>query len=168
MIEFRIASIKDLDLLLYWDTKQHMIDCDPDDDWDWEIELKRAPDWRQQLVAELDGVPIGVIQIIDPYLEETHYWVDVDQFIRAIDIWIGEETNLNKGYGTQMMHLAIDKCFSNPKVNSILIDPLITNTKAHRFYERLGFEFLEERTFDVSTCYVYELKRSHYTIISNL
>jgi aminoglycoside 6'-N-acetyltransferase len=47
MIEFRIASIKDLDLLLYWDTKQHMIDSDPDDDWDWEIELKRAPDWRQ-------------------------------------------------------------------------------------------------------------------------
>ncbi len=159
MIKLRPATIEDLALLKYWDTKQHVIDCDPDDDWNWENELPRNPDWREQLIAELNNEPIGMVQIIDPHAEETHYWGNVARNKRAIDIWIGEEENLNKGYGTIMMRLAIDRCFDNPKVNGILIDPLKSNTKSHRFYQRLGFEFLEERRFDDSVCFVYELKR---------
>lgn len=162
MIILRPASINDLELLKYWDTKQHVIDCDPEDDWNWEIELNRNPEWREQLVAELDQDPIGFVQIIDPYLEETHYWGDVEPNKRAIDIWIGEESNLNKGYGTIMMELAIQRCFKNPFIDGILIDPLKSNSKAHRFYEGLGFEFVEERAFDETACYVYELKRSQY------
>ena len=162
MISLRSATIHDLELLKYWDTKQHVIDCDPDDDWNWETELQHTPVWREQLVAELDGRSIGFIQIIDPYLEETHYWGKVAPNKRAIDIWIGEETDLNKGYGTQMMKLAIQRCFEVPDVDGILIDPLKTNTKAHRFYERLGFEFVEERDFDATSCFVFELKRKIY------
>jgi aminoglycoside 6'-N-acetyltransferase len=159
VIKLRPATINDLELVKYWDTKQHVIDCDPDDEWNWEIELGRAPEWREQLIAELKEVPIGFIQIIDPYMEETHYWGKVEQNKRAIDIWIGEETNLNQGYGTIMMELTIQRCFENPKIDGILIDPLKTNNKAHRFYERLGFEFIEEREFDKTACYIFELKR---------
>lgn len=159
MIKLRPATIEDLDILRYWDTKQHVIDCDPDDDWNWEIELNRMPDWREQLIAELDEVPIGMIQIIDPYLEETHYWGVVAQNKRAIDIWIGEEENLNKGYGTEMMSLAIERCFKDPDIDGILKDPIKSNTKAHRFYERIGFVFIEQRIFDDVLCYIYELNR---------
>jgi len=159
VIKLRPATIKDLELVKYWDTKQHVIDSDPDDDWNWEIELNRNPEWREQLIAESNGEAIGFIQIIDPYLEETHYWKDVPQNKRAIDIWIGEESNLNKGYGTTMMELAIQRCFQNTTVNGILIDPLKSNVKAHRFYERLGFEFVKEVEFDGIACFVYELKR---------
>ncbi|MEQ9265992.1 MAG: GNAT family N-acetyltransferase [Balneolaceae bacterium] len=161
MIKLRLASIDDLELVKYWDTKQHVIDCDPDEEWNWESELNQNPEWREQLIAELNEEPIGFIQIIDPYLEETHYWKDVLPNKRAIDIWIGEETNLNKGYGTTMMELAIQRCFQNPKVDGILIDPLKSNVKAHRFYKRLGFEFIEERKFDDTMCYVFELKREN-------
>jgi aminoglycoside 6'-N-acetyltransferase len=164
MIHLRPATINDLDLLQYWDTRQHVIDCDPDDDWTWEEELKRNPEWREQLVAELDGKAIGFVQIIDPYLEDSHYWGNVPPNKRAIDIWIGEADYLNKGYGSQMMQLAIEKCFRDPAITSILIDPLKSNTKAHRFYERLGFQFVEERTFDTSICYVYELSREQASI----
>ena len=159
MIQLRTATINDLDLVKYWDTKQHVIDCDPDDEWNWAIELKRNPVWREQLIAELNGEPIGFIQIIDPFLEETHYWGEVKLNKKAIDIWIGEEDNLNKGYGTKMMELAIDRCFKDKTINGILIDPLKSNVKAQRFYEKLGFEFIEEREFDSTTCIVYELKR---------
>ena len=159
MITLRTATLHDLKWVKYWDTKQHVIDCDPDDEWNWERELGRNPAWREQLVAERNGEPIGFVQIIDPYREETHYWGDVKPNKRAIDIWIGEETNLNKGYGTLMMKLAIQRCFENPEIDGILIDPLKSNTKAHRFYERLGFEFIEERVFDETACYIYELKR---------
>ncbi|SHN34673.1 aminoglycoside 6'-N-acetyltransferase [Cyclobacterium lianum] len=159
MIALREASVSDLGLLKLWDTKPHVIDCDPDDDWNWEFELTRSPHWREQLMAELDGQPIGFIQIIDPQREETHYWGDIDGNKRAIDIWIGEEEHLNKGYGTSMMELAIERCFRSKEVEGILVDPLKSNTKAHRFYERLGFEFVEERKFGSSVCFIYELKR---------
>ena len=158
-MKLRPASINDLELLKYWDTKQHVIDCDPDDDWIWEIELSRNPVWREQLVAELEDRAIGFIQIIDPYKEETKYWGTVGRHKRAIDIWIGEETDLNKGYGTKMMELVIKRCFYESDINGILIDPLKTNLKAHRFYKRLGFEFIKEREFDGNTCLVFELKK---------
>lgn len=160
MITLRPATLNDLQLLQYWDTQPHVIDSDPDDDWNWAIELPRNPNWREQLIAELHHQPIGFVQIIDPYHEETHYWGDVEPHKRAIDIWIGEEQHLGKGYGTQMMQLAITRCFQQPEVTGILIDPLKTNTRAHRFYERLGFVFLEERDFYGKPCFVYELKRA--------
>ena len=162
MIELRRATIADLELIQYWDTQQHVIDCDPDDDWDWETELPKDPDWRQQLIAELDKRPIGFIQIIDPLEEETHYWGDVEPNKRAIDIWIGEAHDLNKGYGTKMMKLAIEMCFSEPHVDAILIDPLKSNTKAHNFYKKLGFKFVMEREFNGTLCFVFELKRGDW------
>lgn len=162
MITLRPATIDDLDTLNYWDTQQHVIDSDPDDEWNWETELLRSPEWRAQLVAELDKTPIGFVQIIDPYLEETHYWGTIAPNKRAIDIWIGEEQYLKKGYGTTMMQLAIAQCFQPNEVTGILIDPLKSNTDAHRFYERLGFEFVEERLFDDTPCYVYELTRDKW------
>ncbi|WP_109301388.1 GNAT family N-acetyltransferase [Aquimarina sp. AU474] len=167
-IKLRQATISDLELLKYWDTKQHVIDCDPDDyEWDWENELQRDPEWREQLIAELDARPIGFIQIIDPYIEETHYWGKVQQNKRALDIWIGEEKDLNKGLGTIMMQLTIERCFKEPNVDGILIDPLKTNTKAHRFYKRLGFEFIQEKDFNGTACFVFELKKATYKNLYN-
>ncbi len=66
MITLRPASIGDLELLRYWDAKQHVIDCDPDDDWNWEEELCRDPEWREQLVAELDGEPLAFCKSLIP------------------------------------------------------------------------------------------------------
>lgn len=166
-ITFRPASPKDLSLLRYWDTKQHVIDCDPDDDWNWEEELQRDPPWREQLMVELDGEPLGFVQIIDAHAEETHYWGEVGPDTKAIDIWIGEEFNLNKGYGTAMMQMAIDRCFHDMSTQKILIDPLKSNVKAHRFYERIGFVFMEERIFEGTECFVYLLERSQWSPIQN-
>jgi len=159
MITLRPATIADLTLLRHWDEQPHTVASDPNDDWNWEIELVRNPVWREQLIAELNSSPIGFIQIIDPALEETHYWREVSANLRAIDIWIGEAENLSKGYGTVIMNMAIKRCFDNNKVTSILIDPLVTNEKARRFYERLGFRFIENRKFDEDECAVYQLNR---------
>lgn len=121
--------------------------------------MKRNPTWREQLIAEIDGKPIGFIQIIDPALEDSHYWGDAAPNLRAIDIWIGEATHLNQGYGTQMMNAAIARCFADPSVTAILIDPLANNTRAHRFYERFGFQFVERRQFGQDDCFVFRLER---------
>lgn len=154
-IRLRSATINDLAILQHWDEQPHVVASDPNDDWNWEEELLSCPEWREHLIAELDGHPIGFIQIIDPLLEESHYWGDVPANLRAIDIWIGEETDIGKGYGTIMMQQAIDRCFINPEVTAILIDPLASNIKAHRFYERLGFRFVREQWFGEDHCFVY-------------
>lgn len=163
-IQLRPASIADLPTLQRWDEQPHVIASDPDGNWDWETELLRTPRWREQFMAELDGRPLGFVQIIDPALEETHYWGDVPQGLRAIDIWIGEADDLGKGYGTTMMLLAIRYCFKEPAVNAILIDPLATNIRAHRFYMRLGFRFAGQKRLgdDESDCFVFELKREDW------
>lgn len=108
-------------------------------------------------------MPIGFIQIIDPAREESRYWGDCPDGLRAIDIWIGEPAYLGKGFGTQMMTMAIDRCFENPSVQAILIDPLSGNTRARRFYERLGFRFVEDRRFGDDHCAVYQLDRLSWT-----
>ena len=159
VINLRAATSADLALLRYWDEQPHVIASDPNDDWGWEVELERTPDWREQLIAEIEGRPIGFVQIIDPAREDSHYWGDITADFRAIDIWIGEATDLGKGYGTKMMQLAIARCFADSSVTAILVDPLASNTRAHRFYERLGFQCVEHRRFGDDDCLVYRLNR---------
>lgn len=162
MIDLRPATCADLDLLRHWDEQPHVVESDPNDDWHWEVELNRTPDWREQLIAEIDASAIGFIQIIDPAREDSHYWGDVPANLRAIDIWIGEETDLGKGYGTKMMQLALTRCFADSAVTAVLIDPLANNTRAHRFYERCGFQFVELRRFGDDDCFVYRLNRADW------
>lgn len=159
MITLREATSKDLETLNHWDQQPHVIQSDPNDDWHWEIELQQKHPWRELLIAELYGTPIGFIQIIDPALEETHYWGEIASGYRAIDIWIGDSRELGKGFGTIMMQQALERCFSDPEVHSVLIDPLSSNTRAIRFYERLGFRYVEDRRFGDDDCKVYVFTR---------
>jgi aminoglycoside 6'-N-acetyltransferase len=158
-MELRPASLADLELLRRWDERPHVVASDPHDDWGWEAELGRRPDWREQLIAELDGRPIGFVQIIDPAREDSRYWGEAPAGLRAIDIWIGEEAELGKGYGTQIMRMAIARCFADPTVTAILVDPRADNVRSHRFYERLEFRFVERRRFNQDDCFVYRLER---------
>ncbi len=158
-VTLRLATPDDLDLLNRWDQQPHVIAGIASDDWAWSVELCRNPDWRDQLIAEVDGRPIGFVQIIDPAREETGYWGHVPENLRAIDIWIGEPDYLGQGYGTRIMQLAIDRCFAVPAVSAILIDPLVSNVRAIRFYERLGFRFVECRRFGDVDCAVHQLDR---------
>ena len=100
----------------------------------------------------------------DPAQEETRYWCDVAPNLRAIDIWIGEESDLGCGYGTEIMQLWLSRYFAKSEVTAVLIDPLISNTAAHRFYERLGFRRQQQRRFGPDDCYVYCLTRQNWAL----
>lgn len=161
-ITLRPAQPEDIELLRKWDEEPHNIAADPNDDWEWETELAETPPWREQLIAELDGRPIGFLQIIDPALEVTHYWGDCPPNLRALDIWLGDAQDLGYGYGTTMMQLALARIFADPNAQGVLIDPLEENVRARRFYERFGFQAVGPRTFGLDHCMVYELRREDY------
>lgn len=163
-IQLRLATISDLSILQLWDEQEHVIASDPNDDWNWEVELQKKPDWRAMYIAEKDKLPIGFVQIIDATKEETHYWGDVPEGTKAIDIWIGDTVHLGKGYGTTMMKIALNKCFEDCKTDVVLIDPLISNNDAIRFYKRLGFTLVGARTFGEDECIVYEMTRKNWEV----
>jgi aminoglycoside 6'-N-acetyltransferase len=169
-VRLRPAVLEDADVLAQWDREPHVIACSTDDP-DADIAFGGI-EWREELadqsavsfyrIAEVDGRPIGVMQICDPHLEPTHYWGDIEPNLRAMDIWIGPPEALNRGYGTRMMTLAIDDAFADPRVTGIVIDPLNSNTEARRFYQRLGFEIVGRRRFDEDDCLVHRLTRERW------
>ena len=162
-MHLRPATPNDLALLTHWDTQAHVIEADPNDDWQWATELSRNPYWRAQLIAQEDERPVGFVQILDPAHDEERYWGEgCPEGVRAIDIWIGEAEDLGKGYGTRIMELTLKACFSEAHVTTVWIDPLATNTRAIAFYKRLGFVFVEERHFGQDHCAVYHLERARW------
>jgi aminoglycoside 6'-N-acetyltransferase len=163
----RRATLTDVPVLERWDREPHVISATTDDpsaetafaDHDWRAEIPQQSELSEFLIAELDGRPIGAMQIIDPHLEPTHYWGEIEPNLRAIDIWIGDAADHGHGHGERMMRLAFQRCFADPAVTAILIDPLATNTRSHRFYQRIGFVPVGRRRFGDDDCLVHRLTR---------
>ena len=152
----------DVELVERWDEDPDVAASGGDDDgYDWPVELSRGEfPWREFLIAEEDGRPVGFVQLIDAREEESHYWgEDVATGAWAIDIWIGAPEDRGRGLGEEMMRLALSRCFDDHGATEVLIDPLASNERAIRFYERLGFEFVEARDFDDDHCLVYRYHR---------
>jgi aminoglycoside 6'-N-acetyltransferase len=169
-VTLRRATPADTAWLDLWDTDPGVIACSTDnahaaiafEDTDWAEELASQDEYSQYFLAELDGRPIGAMQICDPHLESSHYWGDIAPNLRAIDIWIGAPGDRGKGFGTKMMRLALDKCFADPAVTGIVIDPLASNERAHRFYRRMGFVAVGRRHFGSDDCLVHTLTRQDW------
>lgn len=159
VVVLRPAVAADVPLLELWDEDPDVAESGGDDDvFDWAWEVPRSVDWRDILVAEADGEAVGVVVLIDAAREETHYWGDdVEPGAWAIDIWIGEERHRSRGIGRQMMESALRRCFGTHAAPAVLIDPLTTNVRAVRFYERMGFVHVGPRRFGGDDCSVMRI-----------
>ena len=150
-LRLRVATVADVPTLERWDRAPHVIVGVTDDPAaqtafegiDWREEIEASSPVSFYLIAEalIEGSssPIGAMQVADPSLEPSHYWGDVEENLRVVDIWIGEVDAVNRGWGARMMRQVVAACFAEPDVRAILIDPLASNVAAQRFYERLGF-----------------------------
>jgi aminoglycoside 6'-N-acetyltransferase len=170
-VKLRPAIMADVPDLERWDAEPHVIAAVTDvsdavqafEGAYWPSELAMQSDVFQYYIAELDGRPIGAMLIIDPHLEPTHYWGEIEPNLRALDIWIGEADCLGKGHGSEMMRAALDLCFADSAVTAAIIDPLASNTRAHRFYQRLGFKAVERRILpENSDCLVHRMTREDW------
>jgi aminoglycoside 6'-N-acetyltransferase len=171
VLVLRPATLADVPTLKAWDEQPHVISATTDDPNAenafegivWEEEIEASSDLGRYYIAELDGRPIGAMQIIDPHLEPTHYWGEVAPNLRAVDIWIGDASHLGQGRGEEMMRQALALCFADPAVTAVIIDPLASNTRAHKFYQRIGFRPVGRRLFnEEDDCLVHELTRADW------
>lgn len=163
MITFRQATPDDIPMLARWAAAPHVRaalgeEAPPD----WDADLAQQNDWQEALIAETDGRPVGYFEIIDPAMEPSHYWGDVEQNLRAFDIWIGDADDLGKGYGAEMVRLGLDRCFAPTEITAVIIDPLVSNVRAIKFYKRFGFQHVGVQHFDGNDCAVMKLERKEW------
>ena len=176
-VRLRPATFADQALLERWDEDEDVMSSSGNDHRDtegvyadgyWTHELAIQSDVYQYFIAELSDAagsawrPIAALQIIDPHTEPTHYWGDIEPSLRAIDIWVGDAADRGHGFGELAMSAAIERCFGEPAVTAIIIDPLDANTRAHKFYQRLGFVPTHRQTFGDDDCLVHKLTRQDW------
>jgi aminoglycoside 6'-N-acetyltransferase len=130
----------------------------PGADWyDWPAELVRDVPWRELLIIEEEGRPIGFLQLADASEEETHYWGDIEPGTWSLDIWIGSPRDRGRGLGRKAMTEALGRAFDHHGARSVVIDPAVGNRRAIAFYEQLGFERVGVRRFDHDECLVMRM-----------
>ena len=162
VVELRRMHVDDVELLTAWDT-------DPDiaaalggagADWyDWHRELDRELNWRELLIVMDSGVPVGFVQLLDAYRDETGYWGDVLPGTWSLDIWIGSPADRGRGVGSKAMRAALERIFIRPEAEFVIVDPKVDNVRAIAFYLGLGFEQVEERTLDGDRCLIMRFDR---------
>lgn len=83
---------------------------------------------------------------------------DEPQGTYCIDLFIGEEDFIGKGYGTEIVKMFSRFLFEERGAMRIVIEPSIANKRAIRCYEKVGFKFIREEFDGVTNCYIMELK----------
>ncbi len=89
------------------------------------------PEKGQCFWITVDGEKIGQIN----YNE-----IDLAGKQVELDIIIGSEKNMGKGYGTDSLKILIKYLFDNFAINKIWIEPRANNSRAIKAYEKAGFK----------------------------
>ncbi len=97
--------------------------------------------WHGHII-EIDTLPIGYIH---------HYQVKKDRYTEyptipnnaiGIDFFIGEQSHIGKKLSAPVLGTYMDTVIKkqNPDVNTVIIDPAVTNTRAIHVYTKAGFK----------------------------
>lgn len=84
----------------------------------------------QFLIFTKEDVPVGSVYLRD---------IDMDFRKAEYGIFIGEETALSKGYGTEAAELMILYAFQELKLHKLTLRVLADNERARKSYEKAGF-----------------------------
>jgi len=154
-ITFRKITFDDVALFEKWSEKPHIRHT-----WPFEAYGSSA---REYILKKIEGdgydypffilvdeKPIGYIQYCDLFAYRNicqdlkGVFTNEPEGTYCIDLFIGEDCFLGKGYGTQIMQEFSDMLFSKHEVKRIVIDPWVENERAIRCYEKIGFKYVRE------------------------
>jgi aminoglycoside 6'-N-acetyltransferase len=106
------------------------------------------PESIPNFIVSSNGNPMGYIQLYslahslpDGVKDYTHpLFTDfTPDHMAGIDLFIAEEKDLRKGYGTLVLENFIDN-YVKGKFDMLIVDPVKTNKHAIHFFERNGFK----------------------------
>ncbi|MGN0377040.1 MAG: UDP-4-amino-4,6-dideoxy-N-acetyl-beta-L-altrosamine N-acetyltransferase [Suilimivivens sp.] len=84
----------------------------------------------QFIICTEDDKPVGSVYLRD---------IDTNHRKAEYGIFIGEESALSRGYGTQAAKLMIRYAFDELKLHKLMLRVLAGNERARRSYEKAGF-----------------------------
>jgi|GEM_PF-555178 len=97
-------------------------------------------------IIYLDNKPLGFIQACDLYAYRTicpnpkGVFCHEEPGTFCLDLFIAEESYLNRGYGTKIVKAFVQKLRDDFQAKKILIDPSLENKRAIRCYEKSSFQ----------------------------
>ncbi len=152
---FRPLSRADLPLLHEWLNRPHVAER-----WEGTVSFEHveatygaalASAVIRQLLACLDGVPVGYVQVYHLLGADPEWWTDeTDPGARGIDQFLANAEQLGRGLGSAMIRQFVALIFrEDPAVTTIQADPAPENERARFAYEKAGFQRVgETRTPD--------------------
>jgi aminoglycoside 6'-N-acetyltransferase len=95
-------------------------------------------------IIMIDGIDVGYIQTYyySDYESEYFELLEADKYSAGVDLFIGHEDYIYKGYGVHVIRAFIEQyVFSEPKTVNVIITPEPDNAAAIKVYERVGFRW---------------------------
>jgi RimJ/RimL family protein N-acetyltransferase len=145
--EFRLAKPEDKAMIEDWVHRPHIREWlhgeGLDNTLSSLLEFFAGRSFFQHWIAYEHGIPFGYLltSTVDPG-EEVFSAIEFagDKAI-SLDVFICEPDYLGKGYGTEMITQFIRSQI--PNISDVLIDPEVSNSRAVRAYEKVGFRIIE-------------------------
>ena len=98
------------------------------------FERKQRPD-RVELEAMMAGRPIGHVQLKN---------IDTAKRECELGVTMQNESFKGKGYGTQIVKLALEYAFGELKMDAVWAGTVLRNTRSQHVLEKAGFRYVRE------------------------
>lgn len=136
-----LVSSQHLELVREWVNAPHVLQWWPDfAEQLTELEHDESDGESQAYIALMNGEPLAFLQTWQPTRGTDYPWQhELDESARGIDLFIGEEAKLSKGYGSRLVRF-VAVGLKSQGASRVLIDPSVNNACAIRCYEKAGFK----------------------------
>jgi aminoglycoside 6'-N-acetyltransferase len=88
-------------------------------------------------ILEHNDTPVGYMQYYP--VSTGGYGIEAVEGVFGVDLFIGEPTLWDRGIGTRALKMLVRHMFSTLDAARVVIDPVVTNERAIRCYEKSGF-----------------------------
>ena len=155
-ISFTPLTSSSFPLLLKWLSNPHVKNWwDGDIDWTLELIQEKYSSYVQgfklqngkqkairAFVIYSHAEPVGYIQIYNAYdFPRAHRLEDLPESLASFDMFIGEESALGKGIGSEALRMFLDEFCDK---DYVFADPERDNIAAIKTYEKVGFKRIKD------------------------
>lgn len=149
-ITFKEFTLEDVPLYYRWAEEEHVKNVwflDGYQPKEYILKKIEGNGMEYPFLILANNQPIGFIQYWDVHArdliekEKHDYFTGSAPGTYGIDIFIGEKSFLDKGYGTEILLGFTKLLFDKYGAKRIVVDPSTENKRALRCYEKAGFKF---------------------------
>ncbi|MBP1040417.1 GNAT family N-acetyltransferase [Vagococcus sp. BWB3-3] len=153
-ITLRPFKDEDMPMLAIWLEKQHIRKWYQNpEDWLLEVtERNNTYAWLHHFIVMNEAIAIGFCQYYDCYDArelETWYTVHEPGETFSIDYLIGNEWDIGKGYGKEIVRLLTERIANQEKGQRIVVQPEKENTASNKVLEWNNYVYDDEKKYYV-------------------